>query len=377
MKKQLEMLRHFNLMDEAMFLLYQWVNKGELTEAKPSYSGVTEVKSGNSEEAQLNIEKEHKKLELANEIFNEVKEAFADRKERIDYYFKERNMEFSTLSALALLWKTNSFENKLVTYEERMEGMTQEQRTYAFADIISDEEVVTPSEEELSTLPALIAYIDESAYDKEARWEVIKIFNNQKPYYDEVYNILSEVIQLISSRHGDKLAKLEEEFYAYWSECHSQYNIIDLINDRLKITWNCDNGTIVMPLLFLPYGIIIHLNEPEKKEKDIIRIGLIINKDLITNDKKINTEDVVEAGKLLSDKSKVDIMKYISKRPSYGKELANELGLSTATISYHVNALLRVGFVKADISSNKVYYSLDMDRISSYLEDIKNFFTET
>ena len=368
MEKQLVMLQHFNLMDEAFFLLYQWVNNGDFVKPKTTHQG----------ETQQEAERKIKKLELVQNIFNDVRDHLLDKKDQIDYYFKERSMEFSTLASLALLWRTRSCDNELVAYEERMKNFTEEDRIFEFADIIGDEEITSSDKERLKTLSDLISFIDSSSYDKDARWDVIKIFNNQKYYYDEVYEILSEVIGLIINRHGDEIAQLEDEFEHYWSEFQRDNNIIDLINDKLKITWDCEKCTVMRPVLFLPYAIVLTINDEEENPiTNSIRVGILIDKTLIDTKNQISTDDIVDIGKLLSDKSKVDILKVISKKPCYGKELATELNLSTATISYHVNALLKEGFVKADVSLNRVYYSIDLDRICEHLEDIKRFFRES
>lgn len=363
MKKQLEMLRHFNLVDESIFLLYQWVNHGD----------IVEIKGNQQKELEEGSDEEDRKRVSIQKIFYDVRDQLLPKKERIDYYFKERNMEFSTLASLVLLWQVREKENKLVTFEERFKDITEEEKVLEYADIIGDEELTTEEREQLKTLSDLITFIDSSSYDKEARWDVIKIFNDQKVYYDEVYDIIIETMSLLSDRHGEEIAVLEEEFHFYWSEFQQENNVIDLINEKLKVTWETEIPTVMKPVLFLPYGIVITLNDVEKQNNSIIRMGTLIEKDLIFEEKDITPDDVVSIGKLLSDRSKVDILKIISKKSCYGKELATELNLSTATISYHVNALLKVGFVKADASLNRVYYSIDLECISARLDDVKGF----
>lgn len=364
MKKQLEMLQHFNLVDESIFLLYQWVNHGD----------IIEVKGNQQKELEEDSDEEGRKRVVIQKIFYDVRDQLLPKKERIDYYFKERNMEFSTLASLVLLWQVNEKENKLVNFEERFKDITEEEKILEFAGIIGDEELTTEECVQLKTLSGLISFIDSSSYDKEARWDAIKIFNHPKAYYDEVYDIICETMSLLSDRHGEEIAALEEEFYRYWTEFQQDNNVIDLINEKIKVTWETETPTVMQPVLFLPHGIVLTLNDEKKQNNSIIRMGVLIDKNLICEKKDVTSDDVVSIGKLLSDKSKVDILKIISKNPCYGRELAAELNLSTATISYHVNALLKEGFVKADASFNRVYYSIDLERISARLDEVKGFF---
>jgi DNA-binding MarR family transcriptional regulator len=124
----------------------------------------------------------------------------------------------------------------------------------------------------------------------------------------------------------------------------------------------------------MPFGISVDMDAVKNRSKDYIRIGILLDERFEMVDRKIKKEDIAEVGKLLSDKSKLDILEYVSRKPCYGKEIANELNLSTATISYHVNALIKSGFLQAEVIANKVYYCIERERISKYLEEIKNFF---
>lgn len=366
MTQRLEVVQHTNLLDEAFFLLYQWINKNDLGE----------VKLRDAEEMHLDIGVYQRRFQLLTDIFREVTGKLSSKKERIEYYFKERNNEFSNLAALALLWEVHRYDNRLLPYEEKLGNMSETERIKQYAAIINDEEAENIPEDVVMTLADLIRFVDVSSYDKDIKWEVIKIYNNQETAYKEVSGILTEVMTIFEEKFREQIRTLEMECYDYWTDFQKEKDIIATINDKLKISWESDKETIIVPLLFLPYGITLSVTEPDYCDKDIIRISVMIDANFIMNDRKLTKEDVVNTGKLLSDKSKVDILEFISKKPCYGKEIASELNLSTATISYHVNALLQIGFVKADVNSNKVYYSIDRDRIAAYLEDIKDFFVK-
>jgi DNA-binding transcriptional ArsR family regulator len=366
MKKNLVIAQHVNLFDEAFFLLYQWVNEGDLGKVRLKEDG----------DLLYDNDIYRKRFEILTSIFKDVTEQLKGKKERIDYYFKERNNEFSTFGSLALLWTIHRYDNKLISYEERFRESGEALRVKEFANIISEEESDNIPLEDLKTISDLIRFIEASPYEKDAKWEVIRIFSNQEASYNEVFGILKEVMEVISSKYSKQISKIEQDCYEYWSEFQNNNDITETINSKLNISWESDKETVIVPLLFLPYGVTISVTEPEFCSKDIIRISVMIDKSFIMAERKINKDDVVNVGKLLSDKSKVDILEFISKKSCYGKEIANELNLSTATISYHVNALLKTGFIKAEVISNKVYYSIDRERISTNLEDIKDYFTK-
>lgn len=364
MKKKTEVVSKVNLVDEAFFLLYQWINNNDLGE----------IKLRNVDEMHLDIEVYQRRFQLLYDIFQDVTKQLSPKKDRIEYYFKEHNNEFSNLAALALLWEVHRLDNGLPSYEEKFRDMDDAKRIKEYASIISDDEAENTPDSALQNLSDLIRFVEDSPYENEAKWEVIKIFTNQESAYKEVADILNEVIGIFKGKYNRQIAELEKECYEYWSRFQKENDIIEKINEKLKISWESDKETVILPLFFLPYGITFSITEADYCPKDIIRISVMIDANFIITDRKMTKEDIVNIGKLLSDKSKVDILEFISRKPCYGKEIANELNLSTATISYHVNSLLQTRFIKADVNSNKVYYSIDKERISSCLDDVKDYF---
>jgi len=60
--------------------------------------------------------------------------------------------------------------------------------------------------------------------------------------------------------------------------------------------------------------------------------------------------------KALSDEKRIEIIKLTSVRPYYNKELADHFGLTSATLSYHINLLLDIGILNFEPRPNNRYY---------------------
>jgi len=75
--------------------------------------------------------------------------------------------------------------------------------------------------------------------------------------------------------------------------------------------------------------------------------------------------------KTISDKTRMKIIRLLSTRPWYVNELAEELGLSAASISYHVSMLTMLNIVTLEKSNQKAYYSLNKDRLNELFEEAK------
>ncbi len=367
MQTNLELMQHVNMLNEAYTLLNYWANFDNLEKIREEYAD-------NYLEDQENYKR---KIDLIMEMYNYVKANLKVSKERIEYYFKERNTNMSNYGALAALRDQLEYEKELQPYEERFKNITEEERIRKYAAIIDFEEAENTPDGELKTSADLIDFIEASPYVKEAKWEAIKIFNNQEKYYNEIYDILAEVTELLNNKYKSQFEEMGQEFYEYWNEYQKDNNLLDAVEEKVKISWRHSlKGTVIMPLIFGPFSVTISYDGVENRSRDVIQISIILDKNFNLGSKKAEKEDVINLGKLLCDKSKVDILEYLSTNTAYGKEIADKLNLSTATVSYHVNALLRNGFLKADINTNKVYYCIDRARILSYLDNVRKYFTE-
>lgn len=365
MRKRLQIAKQANLVDEAILILYQWVNKDAFYQMKEEYRN----------NYLDNLEDYNKRWDSLLEIYNAVKEELEPKKDRIEYYFKSQNINFFFNGSFAFLWDFNNSDNKLLTYEERIRGLKEEDRIKAYAQVVNIDEEDEESVEGLLTYDDFLRFLDEATCNKDVKWDILKIFHNQKECYNEVATILKEVIDLLENKFRKQIAEIERQFYDYWMEIQGENDIIELVQENIKLTWKeNDIGTILLPMIFHPISVTFS-SLPNTKRIDVLRFGIILDQRLRVSRGKMNSKDVVDFGKLICDKSKVDILEMTAKKPCYGKEIANELNLSTATISYHVNTLMRLGLLQTELRSNRVYYSMNIERLSEYLEDIKDYYT--
>lgn len=130
--------------------------------------------------------------------------------------------------------------------------------------------------------------------------------------------------------------------------------------------------------LFFSYNVLSFLDEPwDKDDSDqviwFLGIKLLPITDLLkaSGDQKQRIQSIL---KTLSDPSKLELLKLCAKQAQYGVPLAKELGLTTATVSYHLNALVRLGYLTMSLDGNKVYYETQADRIIADLDAVKTLF---
>lgn len=77
--------------------------------------------------------------------------------------------------------------------------------------------------------------------------------------------------------------------------------------------------------------------------------------------------------KILSDEKRLKILKLTCKKRYYGNELAKELNISTATVSYHMSKLFELGIMNLeDGEFNRIYYKANIEKLKTLLENVYN-----
>lgn len=77
--------------------------------------------------------------------------------------------------------------------------------------------------------------------------------------------------------------------------------------------------------------------------------------------------------KIMSDKTRLEILRLLISDSSYGKVMSATLNLSTATISHHLEQLKSANLVRENKVKNIKYFSANIEEIDQLLEDFKDY----
>lgn len=85
------------------------------------------------------------------------------------------------------------------------------------------------------------------------------------------------------------------------------------------------------------------------------------------------SEDMAEVMKLLSDSNRLKILKMLYMKPMYGKEIAEATGLTTATVSHHLEVLKQKGFINLEQVKQIKYFSANMNAVRNLFQQVDQF----
>ena len=355
--------KEINYVEEANNLLFHYANSISYEDMKQKGFGKFDYSKDIYNE----------RYELIFKIYHYVTDNMRFDKDKLGFYFKELGNSKMSISNYLLPIYTAVQYSTLEEYEEGAKVKSSSQIIKDFDDILSQYCSIGESGEErkAETFEDLMRVMDQADLSAEDKWKIVQVYLERDKHIKEVCTIFQKIIHLMKECQ-DEIKKLETGFYEYWSNYMAGTDFLKKLQDYTNIRWKCSEERIfILPSIFLPQAISLSINDEEEKKPDVIRLGVILDLNLHYTPAEVDAEKLNIALKLLSDKSKFEILKYIKDKPAYGFEIANALNLSTSTISYHMNSLITANLIKLEKDANKIYYSVNKDNINKLLEDIR------
>lgn len=227
----------------------------------------------------------------------------------------------------------------------------------------------------------IFSYIQAMEIRQESKLRIQEIYLKRDMYFEQVLKLIDETI-IILKEYEDSMQRLLKIWEIYWKQIIDEGSFFEKIKYIFEADDNMmENGFCVIPSFMQPAALLVYVNDnliPKKKKYMLTcRIGVMLTDKLNLNStikEEFRTDEMVPVWKALGDKSKFDILLYIKDRPAYGSEIARHFSLTTATVSHHMNKLLQLRLVQADLKDGKLYYQVRKDIIQEFFESARKMF---
>ncbi len=251
-------------------------------------------------------------------------------------------------------------------------------RSIAYSIISSNENNQQFSEDIMARAEAislnkneLISIIKDLPTEASTKWTLFLIVEEPTKYmkmYIDLMNSLLPIFQEVYSSHEDEVNSYGQYLVDFLNKNGEKgleeitYSIIDP-----KIMNNEENNiliSVIMPVAISISGVgkFNYVAWGRKMEEAFKRMKEI-------NENKINER--VQVFKNLGDKTRYEVLKLIASGETSTKEIAHTLGVSSATISYHINNLLQSKAIKLDRTDNRYGYLVDYKVLEEIIKDLK------
>lgn len=264
------------------------------------------------------------------------------------FFFEDTNDNFILI--LQLVFTDHSH------WLDHIDTISEDEIFMTFIDTIAEEDKAVDTKPSFNET---IELIKATGLESDMCWKLMLFLQEPKKHIEHLADIVKQNIpayeQAILS--VDKpLKRLLEEFPKFQYKVSS---ILELESQKIIIT-----PTLIYPGLEMMgtdgngyVGLFV---------KEIYRM---------MGNQKISQNNLIPRLKTLSDKSKFDILVSLKNSPKYNMELAEQLGLTAATMSHHMNTLLSYDLVSVEKRDGRVYYTLAKDTIKNIIAELQYTFS--
>lgn len=193
------------------------------------------------------------------------------------------------------------------------------------------------------------------------KWNIFCFLDDIKGYKAEFVKLLHthlSVFKQILEKYSKDIEKTKNHI-----EDMIRNQGIEYLNKIYNNTVNLSviEELYICPEFISPYTLAYH----EIENKCYIMVGLNYEESV----KRFLGEDEIEKNLLIlrniSDRTRFEIIKMLLENKCYGLEIANNLGITTATVSHHMNYLSMCNLVTLERKDRKIFYTLNMETMKN------------
>lgn len=211
------------------------------------------------------------------------------------------------------------------------------------------------------SLESIINFLENSSIKEQDKWHIMRFIQHPK-------QILSALVEMLylnkdafeNAKDAVKL-ELDRQIVHYKDTFLAQKR--NLFN---KMKSGSSKELEVFPSLAFPLSCMFF----SQTSYCGLLFHLIINKESMD----LSKEELLKCLKALSDKSKFEILCSLKISPKYNLEIAEELGLTAATMSHHMGVLLASHFVDVNKQDGKIYYHINKNNIKEFIRVLEKTF---
>lgn len=137
------------------------------------------------------------------------------------------------------------------------------------------------------------------------------------------------------------------------------------ISNYLKINVNILEPAKQIDLIPNAFSEILTFVLQPEKDHFVLIYGTFISK---KRSREKRSEERKQFFKVLSEEKRVEMIKSLAIRPALGTDLAKQVGLTSATASYHLTMLLGIGLVEYERIGQKLHYILNKDMLKDLFD---------
>lgn len=230
---------------------------------------------------------------------------------------------------------------------------------------------ICPEEEHPSKISAaeLISVINSSDWPQASKLILIEMGINPEKYI----SLLERAVLPVAHEFTASFETWEPLERVLQGDYNSEESIEQQLRQRFgNIVPECKNYSIIPTVTGFQR---VFFYGTAKDDGCVAVVGVLYN--TLTRISKLESNAEAELSRIMSvlgDPSRFNIIVYLAKQKSYGRELAKLLNITPGAISQHISILMSTGLIESDNIGNRVYYSLNDAKMQHFIKLLQSTF---
>lgn len=214
---------------------------------------------------------------------------------------------------------------------------------------------------EIEDLQSLVTNLVDKSIDDSLKVKLIKLYNKRYENVRGMWELVDKCVPACK-RH---FHIIEDDYMDAWSLLNEVPDVFDIFDSFVNLKNTCRQKSNIYVSVFGFNSLRVEL----KSDVEFFILGMYFLKLYDMREKnKVSDESMVSALKALSDPTRIKIIRLLKEKDMYMKEIADNVNLTPATVSHHMDILMQseiVSITVGDESARRVYYQLNTNRLGS------------
>ncbi|MDL2220192.1 ArsR family transcriptional regulator [Eubacteriales bacterium OttesenSCG-928-N14] len=211
------------------------------------------------------------------------------------------------------------------------------------------------------------AYIQSLPYQYATKAALLYVYDNFADLHAYLKGISAKV-QQVMEQFADVLAPYLDGVLEYIANSPLKEGNLTEFFAELDVPLTIDSEQLnLYPTVFHPNGLTMTqwgLEDPLDLHLGVLFLRILE----LSEQRQLSPEQLMDVMKALSDKTKFEIIQLVGRQPMYGGQLAEQLGLTAATISHHISQLTALRLIRIEKAGGRIYYEQDKQVLQEYLD---------
>lgn len=296
-----------------------------------------------------------------------IKESKIDEERLTKYFCKE--IEPKNVLILSNLWKFKTID-KYLEYITNIDDNEVWNFIIQIIDSITGdkEEEIIESKVNMD-LESMINFINTKNIDNSIKWEMLMLLNDKERYISEFVKFIEEYLKIYTKLNEKRQIIMENLNKVIKGNIEDQG--MGYLNKLVSGIFNFEG----YEKIYVTTSVLSNLIIADEYSNDCFLIlGPYFKQLQDSADESCEIDESLNFIKNICESTRFKIIKMLLERDYYGLEIAKELGLTKATVSYHMDFLVtaKVTYIKKE--GQKIYYSLNKEVLKESVEFLKKEF---